>query len=65
MKYELLDSIKRLCYSFFQLATLIILLSIILRDVELTNLENILMIIAFVLMTVSNTIALFLNYKKQ
>ena len=64
MNYDVLVSIKKLCYSLFQLVISIILLSVVIR-VNLNTLEKSLMLIAIIFMILSNGIAVFLKYKKH
>lgn len=64
MNYDVLVSIKKLCYSLFQLVMSIILLSVVIR-VNLSTLEKNLMLIAIIFMILSNGVGIFLKYKKH
>ncbi|MFR6019215.1 MAG: hypothetical protein ACLUG9_16860 [Paraclostridium sordellii] len=64
MNYDVLVSIKKLCYSLFQLVMSIILLSVVIR-VDLSTLEKNLMLIAIIFMILSNGVGIFLKYKKH
>lgn len=64
MNYDVLVSIKKLCYSLFQLVMSVILLSVVIR-VDLSTLEKNLMLIAIIFMILSNGVGIFLKYKKH